>query len=139
MGEREGIGRDEVYVTVEQRVLGDERFVEDVMEKTGRKELRGRRRHKYTLVEIAGGVERVYGTSLRQLREKGRDEVIQFGRRVMSLVGKEYGYKGREIAECLRRDPSVITRYLREGKRLESEVEKVHEALKKTKKVNKQV
>ena len=49
------------------------------------------------------------------------------------------GYKGREIAEYLRRDPAVITRYLKEGKRLEGEVEKVHEALKKTKKFNKQV
>jgi len=45
----------------------------------------------------------------------------------------------KEIAEYLRRDPAVITRYSKEGKRLESEIEKVHEALKKTKKVNKQV
>jgi len=41
--------------------------------------------------------------------------------------------------EYLKRNPAVITEYLKEGKRLESEVEKVHAALKKTKKVNKQV
>jgi REP element-mobilizing transposase RayT len=133
MGEREAIRREEVYATVDQRVLGNERFVEEVMEKTGREELRGKRRHEYTLVEIAGAVEGVYGTSLRQLREKGRGEVIQFGRRVMSLVGKEYGYKGREIAEYLRRDPAVITRYLREGKKFETDIEKVHENLKRQK------
>lgn len=45
----------------------------------------------------------------------------------------------KEIAEYLRRDPAVITRYLKEGKRLESEIEKVHEGLRKSKKVNKQV
>jgi hypothetical protein len=31
----------------------------------------------------------------------------------------------KEIAEYLRRDPAVITRYSKEGKRLESEIEKV--------------
>ena len=36
-------------------------------------------------------------------------------------------------------DPVVITRYRKEGKRLESEIEKVHEALRKSKNVNKQV
>ena len=133
MREREGIRREEVYATVDQRVLGGERFVGEVMEKTGRKELQGRRRHEYTLVEIAGAVERVYGLSLRQLREKGKGEVIQSGRRVLSLVGKEYGYKGREIAEYLRKDPAVITRYLREGKRFEADIERVHENLKKQK------
>jgi putative transposase len=39
MREREGIRREEVYATVDQRVLGGERFVGEVMEKTGRKEL----------------------------------------------------------------------------------------------------
>ncbi len=133
MGESEVIRREEVYATVDQRVLGGERFVKKVMEKTGREELRGRRRHEYTLVEIAGAVERVCGLNLKELREKGRGEEIQSGRRVLSLVGKEYGYRGREMAEYLRRDPSVITRYLRDGKRFETEIEEVHENLKNQK------
>jgi len=131
MGEGEAIRREEVYATVDQRILGGERFVEKVMEKTGRKELGGRRKHEYTMVEIARAVERVYGLNLRQLSEKGRGEVIQSGRRVLSLVGKEYGYRGCEIAEYLRRDPSVITRYLREGNRFETEINKIYEQLKK--------
>ena len=40
--------------------------------------------------------------------------------------------------EYLRRDPAVVTRYLKEEKRLESEIGKVHEELRKTKKVNKE-
>ncbi len=52
MGERESVRREEVYATVDQRVLGDERFVEEVVEKTGKRELRGRRRHAYSLWEI---------------------------------------------------------------------------------------
>jgi hypothetical protein len=74
---------------------------------------------------------------LGQLMEKGRDEGLVSGR--MSLVAMEYGYKGQEIAGYLRRDPAGITRYLKEGKILEGEIEKVHEALRKTKKVNKLV
>jgi len=49
----------------------------------------------------------------------------------MSLVAKEYGYKGQEVAEYLWRDPSVITRYLGEGNRLGVEVEKIHAKLRK--------
>ena len=74
---------------------------------------------------------------LGQLREKGREESLRKGRRVMSLVAKEYGYKGQEIAEHLWRDPSVITRYLKEGDRLRREVEGVHAILHKNS--NKQV
>jgi REP element-mobilizing transposase RayT len=131
MGEKAAIRREEVYATVDQRVLGDERFIEKVKETTGRGELKGRRRHEYTLTEIGGAVERVYGTSLKELRERGREKVVQTGRRVLSFVGREYGYKGGEIAEYLRRDPSVITRYLRETKRLEIDIKNVHENLKK--------
>ena len=117
--------------TKDQRVLGDERFVEKVKERGGRRELGGRRRHEYTLMEIGGAVERVYGTSLRQLREKGKGEWVQTGRRVLSLVGREYGYKGGEIGEYLRKDPSVVTRYLKEARRFEGDIKKVHEDLKK--------
>jgi hypothetical protein len=63
------------------------------------------------------------------LREKGKNEVIQCGRKVMSLVAKDYGYKGQEIAGYLGRDPAVITSHLREREKFESEVEKLHEIL----------
>ena len=47
----------------------------------------------------------------------------------MSVVAKEYGYKGQEIAGYLWRDPSVITRYLKEGSKLTSDVKNVHAIL----------
>jgi putative transposase len=139
MEEGEKIKREDVYSTVSQRVLGGEEFVKEVLMKTGRAEVWGKKRHEYTLLEIGGAVDDVYGVTLRQLREKSKEEGIVIVRKVMSLVAREYGYKGQQIAEFLRRDPAVITRYLKEGKRLEGEVEKVHEVLKRTKKVNKQV
>ena len=47
----------------------------------------------------------------------------------MSLVAKDYGYKGQEIAGYLGRGPAVITSHLREREKFESEVEKLHEIL----------
>jgi hypothetical protein len=55
----------------------------------------------------------------------------------MSLVAKEYGYKGQELAGYLWRDPSVITRYLEEGNKLGNEVESIHAKLRENS--NKQV
>jgi hypothetical protein len=63
--------------------------------------LRGKKRHGYKLSEIGGAVEEFYGITRRRLKEKGRDEGIQSGRRLISLVAKEYGYQGQEIAEYL--------------------------------------
>jgi hypothetical protein len=55
----------------------------------------------------------------------------------MSLVAKDYGYKGQDVGQYLWRDPSVITRYMEEGDRLRSEVENIH--IKLGKNSNKQV
>ncbi len=125
MEEKGMLGREEVYATVDQRIVGDEEFVEEVVARTGKRDVRGRRRHAYRLTDIAKAVEELYGVTSGQLRDKGRGEGLGRLRRVMSLVAKEYGYKGQEVAGYLWRDPSVITRYLKEGNRLGSEVEKV--------------
>jgi REP element-mobilizing transposase RayT len=137
MEEKEALRQEEVYATVDQRIVGDEGFVETVMATTGKRDVRGRRRHAFGLPEIAKAVEEMYAVSLEQLRGKDRGEELGRGRRVMSLVAKEYGYKGQEVAGYLWRDPSVITRYLKEGNRLGSEVEKVCGKLRQ--KSNKQV
>ncbi len=129
MEDKAVLRRQEVYATVDQRIIGDEQFVETVKSKTGRSDVQGRRKHAYSLPEIAKAVEEVYGTTLVQLRGKGGEEQLSRGRRLLSLVAKEYGYKGQEVAEFLWRDPSVITRYLKEGSLLRSEIEKVHAKL----------
>jgi putative transposase len=131
MEEKEVLPREEVYATVDQRIVGDEGFVEEVKAKTGKLDVRGRRKHAYRLPDIAKAVEDLYGITLGELRGKGRGEELGRARRVMSLVAKEYGHKGQEVAEYLRRDPSVITRYLKEGSRLGSEVENVCAKLQK--------
>jgi REP element-mobilizing transposase RayT len=129
MEEKEMLRREEVYATVDQRIVGDEEFVEEVKTRTGKRDVRGRRKHAYQLPEIAKAVEETCGITLGQVREKGKGEELGRGRRLISLVANEYGYTGQEVAGYLWRDPSVITRYLKGGNRLSSEVEKVHAKL----------
>ena len=99
------------------------------MGKTGRREVRGRRKHGYKLHEIARATEKPCEISSGHLRDKQHEKNLWLGRRVMSVAAKEYSYKGQEIAEYLWRDPSVITRYLKEGNELADEAEKVHPIL----------
>lgn len=43
----------------------------------------------------------------------------------MNLIANEYGYRGGEVANYLRKDPAVVTRYLKERKLLASEMDDV--------------
>ena len=47
------------------------------------------------------------------------------GRRLLSLTGREYGYKGKEIAAFLEKDPASVTGYLRRDQDLQSKRERL--------------
>jgi predicted transcriptional regulator len=47
------------------------------------------------------------------------------GRRLFSLAGREYGYKGKEIAEFLGKDPAAVTGYLRRGQDLREKMARI--------------
>ena len=48
---------------------------------------------------------------------------VMEGRKLFSLVGREYGCKGKEITEFLRNDPDVVTIYLKKGQDLQVKLE----------------
>lgn len=125
MREEDGSLKEEIYRTVDQRILGDEGFVEGVRGRVKGGVLGRRRRHGVSLGEIARGVEEVFHISFSELRGKGKDSGVMEGRCLFSLVGKEYGYKGREIAEYLGKDPASVTGYLRREKGLEKKLEQL--------------
>ena len=81
--------------------------------------------------KIAKKIEQIFGITLRQLREKSKDRETMTGRKLMSFVAKEYGYKGKEIAKYMRKDPVVVTRYLKERNNFSEEVEKICSSLRK--------
>jgi len=125
------VKQEDVYATIDQRLLGDERFVEKVVEKHEGEIKKERRKKEYTLPRLAREIERQCGVSLEHLRSWRRTMNILTARRLFSLLSKEYGYTGREIAAYLRKDPAAVTLYLRSGENVRKEVEVVVAALKK--------
>jgi hypothetical protein len=41
------------------------------------------------------------------------------------LTAREFGYKGKEIALFLQKDPSVVTRYLKDGENFKADMEHI--------------
>jgi len=76
-------------------------------------------------------VERGYHLPLEEMRSWTRPAGVVLERRVFSLMAKEYGYTGGEIAGFLEKGLTAITEYLRRGEGLQREVEKVTEAISK--------
>lgn len=137
MSEKEEVGREDIYSTIDQRILGDERFAEKVSEEHKAEVIFTKKQKEYTLGEIARGIEDAYGITLREIQQKGKDRNIMQCRKLFSLVAKEYGYKGNEIARYIQKDAAVVTRYLKEKRELETEVKRLIEGLRAN--VNKQV
>ena len=129
MSNRQIVKKEDVYNTIGQRILGSEEFLEKVMKRYDGELKKEKREREYTLYEIAKGVEKICGITLKQIREKSKSETVTLGRGLLSLAAKEYGYKGKEIGLYIRKDPAVITRNLKEKKQLEKEIEKVIEAI----------
>ncbi len=134
------VKKEEVYSTVDQRILGDEKFVEKVKRKYVGELNKERREKEFLLADIALGVEKITGVTHNQIQNhvKFQPKITQ-GRRLFSLIASDYGYKGKEIAEFIRKDPALVTRYLKQREDLEPEIKKVIKILKKNKDVNFQV
>jgi hypothetical protein len=119
------VKKEYIYAIIDQRLLGDEKFIEHVTEKYDREIRKERKKKEYTLAQIAAAVEKCYPITLEELRSWSRRTDILRGRRVISLTAKEYGYTGREIAAFLKKDPAAVTGYLRQGEDLGTEVNKM--------------
>ena len=140
MGEEVTISKDDLYKTVDQRILGGKKFVERVMGKVPKGIVPGKRRHGFSLGEIAKGIRQIYGITLKELRGKGKDLGVMEGRKLMSLAAREYGYKGREVAEFLRKDPAAVARYIRDKDSFYDKMDKLFLTLEDTEQnVNNQV
>lgn len=129
MGEPVSLTREDVYCAVDQRLLGDERFVEEVRKKSTASIHKTRKKRGYTLAEIAAAVEKTHGVSLEHLRGRSKSKNLSLGKKLMSLVAAEYGYKGKEIAEFIHKDPVIVTRHLKEKESLRAETERLINAL----------
>jgi putative transposase len=139
MGDGRAVDKRDIYGTVDHRILGDERFVYKVMEKTEVDVSEMRRAREYSLSAISAAIEEAHGIRLVDIKGKSKNRAISAARKVFSHVAKVYGYRGKEIADYARKDPAIITRYLKEKGEYKGEADKVIEILRSERNVNKQV
>jgi hypothetical protein len=114
----------EVYATVDQRIQGDELFVDAVASKVEgavKKELKKKER---SLAQIGRLVQEQYSISMDQLRSASKAGDIMKARRVFSQTAKRFGYRGKELAEYLRKDPASITGYM-QGVQYHREIDEI--------------
>jgi len=119
------VKKEDIYKTVSQRILGEEHFIDKVMEKIDERFENKRKHHKYSLKKIAETIGRNKGITINQLREKSRDRGILEVRKLASVTAREFGYKGKEIAHFLQKDPSVVNRYLKDGEKFKADIEHI--------------
>ena len=122
------VNKQEVYAAIDQRLQGDDDFVDRVLEKYDGEVKKEKRKKERTLPEIARAVTHQTGVTLEQLRSAGKAMQGMIGRRLFTLTAHAYGYKGLEIAEYLKKEPSSVTKYAR-GDGMQAEVEKVFKLL----------
>jgi REP element-mobilizing transposase RayT len=123
------VKRDDIYRTVDQRVLGNAEFLADVMEQYDGEVAKEKREREYNLAEIATGVERIKGVTIQQIRVHNKTSNVTECRKLFILLSKEYGYKGKEIANYIRRDPATISSALKDRKRMAKDMERVIKSL----------
>jgi putative transposase len=113
MSEEETLNKAAVYATVDRRLQGDETFIEAVQQKSEQPVEKEKKGKPFTLAAIARAAQEQLGITLDDLRSATKQARVMAGRRLLSVVAKTYGYKGKEIAEFLRKDPSAVAGYLR--------------------------
>jgi len=127
---QEGISKKELAKTFDQRILGDDEFVEGFLGKGREMVLPRKRQQEFFLEEIAGGVR---GSS--RISEEsccGKEESPKRCRRGACLFDCEgIWIQGHRDSEIPGKRPGAVTKYLRHRDRLLREMDKVVSILKK--------
>ena len=125
---REGLGigyEAKYYDTIDQRLLGDEQFIEEVDRKTeGKREIE-KRSLRVQFSELLDAVAKVHGVEPRVLIRGGRQRAWFLARAMLVFLGREWsGMRTKELGEKFHRDPSVISRlYRRYAERRDMKIE----------------
>jgi REP element-mobilizing transposase RayT len=139
MGGGTVIPREDMFNIVDQRVLGGEQFIEKIMNQFHGRFGEVKRSKEFTLDAIAKAVESVTGVSLREIRQKDKDKNLLLGKKIFCLSANKYGYRGKEIADFIRKDAALVTRYLKDINQLKTKTYEVIKILGSEETVNSQV
>ena len=101
------------YATVDQRILGDERFVEEVISRTQvaqDKEIE-RPKRRVTFSRLMRAVAQVHGLLPSELTTRRRVRGPNQARGMLAFLGREWsGLMAKELGKLLNRDASMISR-----------------------------
>lgn len=136
MGDNVPVTRETIYSTVDQRVLGDEHFVDYIMEKNVGELKKEAKKREHSLPAITKAIESVLGVTLKDMQGRSRDKGLVKAKKLFCLMALKYGYSGREIGRYMGKDPAIVTRYGKAKMLYEKDVEKITAHLSK---INSQV
>jgi hypothetical protein len=114
MEDKEALKKEEVYATIDQRLQGDEEFVDRVLKEYDGEIKEERKKKEHTLSAIKQAIEQRHNVTLDQLRCSSKESRIMRARQVFTQTAKEYGYRGKEIAAYLAKDPASVSGYMRD-------------------------
>ncbi len=100
MAGQDTLDKANVYATIDQRLLGDDEFVERVMVQHDREEAQIRQKKK-GLDEIAKAIEQRYAITGNDIRSNSRTEDFARARRIFSQVAGALGHRGSELAKYM--------------------------------------
>ena len=103
--------RKEIYGTIDQRFLGDDQFVDAIVDSTRTVITDKNKPRRHSFEQILAVVETITGISLEEIRSKGKSREISRARTIFCRVALNFSYRVKEIAEFLGKDPSAISRY----------------------------
>lgn len=113
MAGEDTLSKSAVYATIDQRLQGDDEFVDRIIEQHDREEAHARQTKK-GLDEIARVIDQRYGITEKDMRSNYRTQELVQARIVFSQAASALGHRGDAIAKYMRKDPAAVTRQLRD-------------------------
>ena len=119
MTDQNTLTKASVYATIDQRIQGEDEFVDRVLEQHDQETSRIRKQKK-SLDEVMQAIEHRYKLMVTDMRSNYRTADLTHARRMFGQVAFALGHRRIDIAKYLKKDPASVTRHLRE-KRYENE------------------
>lgn len=125
------VDREEIYGTIDPRVLGDEQFVVAIREMPLKEIGDSKPPRRHSLEVLAAAIEAAGGASVARMRSESRARDVSASRRLLSRLARQQGYRNQDVAAFFGRDPAAVTKYLTKGQCPEEIAKKALAALKR--------